>query len=163
MQASLKGIAVRAYQHAPMQTLNHAVVTVNEGVARDARGKPSLRQVTVLSEVSWLQVCRQLKALQPTLPPYAFSWLNRRANLLISHKVFSTTDIGSTISIGSCILEITQPCNPCIKMDRRLKGLQALLTPALTAGVCCKVINGGYIKLGDAMTLTPQPYQGLLL
>ncbi|WP_054112990.1 MOSC domain-containing protein [Marinagarivorans algicola] len=163
MQARLRGIAVRAYQHAPMQTLTHAVVTVDKGVAHDARGKPSLRQVTILSEASWLLVCHQLKVLQPTLPPYAFSWLNRRANLLISHRIFNTTDIGSTLRIGSCVLEITQPCNPCVKMDQHIKGLQALLTPALTAGVCCKVISGGYIKLGDQVTLTPQPYQALLL
>lgn len=163
MQPILKGIAIRTYKHGPMQTLNEANITCHKGVANDARGKPSKRQVTVLSEVSWQQVCEQLKNQNNTPQLQHLSWLTRRANLLISHKVFSAADIGSTLHIGQCVLEITQECDPCYKMDQQINGLQQLLAPAFTAGVCCKVLNGGTISLEDAVSLQPAPTQSPLL
>lgn len=172
--ATLQGIAIRTYKHAPMQTLDQALVTCSSGVANDSRGKPGKRQVTLLSEASWQQVCKQLQtrhlttdathstytgAHPTTSPP---SWLTRRANLLVSDKIFCAADIGSTVHIGQCLLEITQECDPCYKMDNQINGLQALLAPAFTAGVCCTVLNGGTIALGDTVTFISPPTQKTL-
>ena len=163
MQPILKGIAIRAYKHGPMQTLHEAQVTCHKGVANDVRGKPSKRQVTVLSEISWQQVCEELKNKNGIPQLQHLSWLTRRANLLISHKVFSAADIGSTLHIGQCVLEITQECDPCYKMDQQVNGLQKLLAPAFTAGVCCKVLKSGIITLNDEITLMRAPSQSTLL
>lgn len=154
MQTQLLGIAIRAYRHGPMQVLPQAQVSCHSGVANDFRGKPSKRQVTLLSAHSWQMATGQL---QP--PP---SWLTRRANLLVSHKVFTASDIGAIVHIGECLLEITQECDPCFKMDNALPGLQARLKPPFTAGVCCKVIKTGNIAPGDAVTFSAPPQQNLL-
>ena len=45
----LEGIARRDRKRAPMQTLDRAHISTETGVAKDFRGKPGDRQVTVIS------------------------------------------------------------------------------------------------------------------
>jgi MOSC domain-containing protein YiiM len=155
MTLTLKGIARRSQKRAAMESLTHSAVTQTAGVAGDSRGKPSKRQITVLSEKSW-----QTIAFHHGKP---IDWLIRRANVLISGIEFNESDIGSTLTIGQAVLEITTECDPCYRMDEQVKGLQALLTPAFTAGVCCKVIHDGYIKVGDTVKLMKPQQQPKLI
>ena len=151
----LKGIARRAYKRAAMESLSYSTVTQAAGVTGDSRGKPSKRQVTVLSETSW-----QAIEVQHGKP---IDWLVRRANLLVSGILFHEDDIGSTLSIGQAVLEITKECDPCYRMDEQIQGLQDLLKPAFTAGVCCKVIHDGHINVGDKVILTRPQRQPKLI
>lgn len=155
MTLTLKGIARRNQKRAAMETLTHSSITQTAGIAGDSRGKPSKRQVTVLSADSW-QVIASLYG-QP------IDWLIRRANLLISGIVFNQDDIGSTLTIGQAVLEITKECDPCYRMGEQVQGLQELLKPAFMAGVCCKVIHDGYIKVGDTVKLTKPQQQPKLI
>ena len=146
----LKGIARRAAKRAPMEALTHATISQATGVQGDFRGKPSKRQVTILSEESWKTVEQEYGA--------PLDWLIRRANLLVAGITFNHESIGNTLTIGQVVLEITKECDPCYRMDEQVKGLQKRLTPAFTGGVCCKVIRGGSIHLGDQVILGhPRP------
>ena len=151
MTAILEGIARRSQKRAPMESLARTSVTRTAGIIGDFRGKPTKRQVTVLSRDSWQAVEHQLG--------HVIDWRVRRANLLISGIRFSAAAVGGTLSIGQLVLEITQECDPCHRMDDQIAGLQSLLSPAFTAGVCCRVICDGTISLGDEVLFTKPQQQ----
>ncbi|GAA0852525.1 MOSC domain-containing protein [Aliiglaciecola litoralis] len=141
----LVGIAIRERNQAPMKTREEAIVTLSEGVVGDFKRRPGKRQVTVLSLQQWQHACAELET---TLP-----WTTRRANLLVNDIEFTAQMVGKTLKIGDLELLITAETEPCHKMDQQCQGLRAALTPDWRGGVCCKVIAGGEIRLGDALTL----------
>lgn len=155
MAIRLEGIARRPSKRAPMEVVPHSTVTRAAGILGDSRGKPSKRQVTVLSADSWRAVERQYGQ--------EIDWRIRRANLFVSGISFSREDIGGTLTIGKTVLEITDECDPCHRMDEQVLGLQALLKPAFTGGVCCKVICDGAITVGDDVILKKPQHQPPLI
>lgn len=121
-------------------------ITTAHGVASDCRGQPGKRQVTVLALQCWRDACAQLAIEIP--------WTARRANLLVSGMQFSAGDVGKIISIGGVQLRITGQTDPCGRMDRAHPGLRAALTPNWRGGVCCQVISGGKVSVGDDVLLS---------
>ena|SRR5690242_11729570 len=53
------------------------------------------------------------------------------------------------LMIGSAVLEVTIPCEPCSRMNEIRKGLREALQHR--RGVLCRVIEGGQISRGDAI------------
>jgi MOSC domain-containing protein YiiM len=153
MVSFVKDIAIRTTPHGAMQQLSYAAVSCATGIADDYRGKPSKRQVTVLSYDSWMTVCERHGE--------DLSWLIRRANLLIAGLVFNENHLGGIITIGNSLLEITGECDPCHRMDEQVMGLQTLLSPPFMGGVCCRVIKGGSIGIGDTVTIAKPLQQKL--
>ena len=51
--------------------------------------------------------------------------------------------------VGSAVLEVTIPCEPCSRMDEIRTGLQEALKNR--RGVLCRVIEGGQISRGDVI------------
>ncbi len=143
--AKLIGIAIKHSKRAPMQTLDTAFVSLDKGVANDFRGKPSKRQVTVMSYKTWQEVNALLGS--------DLSWTTRRANLLVDELALENT-AGQTITIGTVELLITQETDPCERMQAAAEGLFDALRPNWRGGVCCRVIREGQIKLGDELILT---------
>ncbi|WP_416305053.1 MOSC domain-containing protein [Neptunicella sp. SCSIO 80796] len=141
----ISGIAIRQRSRAPMQTISDALVSTESGVAGDFRGKPGKRQVTLLSENIWQQVCEQMQQSMP--------WTTRRANLLISGYQFSAADVGKQVKIGELILQICKETEPCPRMDEQYQGLTAKLAPDWRGGVCCRVIQSGHIEVGDRVII----------
>jgi MOSC domain-containing protein YiiM len=141
----IAGIALRRQRKGPMLTVTSCAVSVEHGVARDTRGKPGKRQVTLLSLEAWEDACRGLDI--------DLAWTARRANILVRGKKFSAEDVGKTISIGELRLEITRETDPCIRMDAAHQGLQAALMPDWSGGVCCRVLVAGHIAVGDRIDI----------
>ena len=56
----LVGIARREKKYAEMETLEDAEISEQSGVAKDSRGKPGERQVTVISAEAWALACKEL-------------------------------------------------------------------------------------------------------
>jgi MOSC domain-containing protein YiiM len=56
---------------------------------------------------------------------------------------------GVRVVIGTAVLEVTIPCEPCSRMDEIRMGLQDALKDR--RGVLCRVIQGGKISRGDAI------------
>ena len=138
--AELVAIARREKTRAPMEELEAAEVTAEAGVARDFRGKPGKRQVTVLSEEAWRAACAEVGA--------DLSWTLRRANLLVRGLELAQTT-GRRLAIGDVILEITCETDPCHVMDAQHEGLRKALEPAWRGGVSCRVVTGGRVHVGD--------------
>ncbi len=141
----LQGIAIREKKRAAMHELNAAEVTVAKGVASDFRGKPSKRQVTLLSSEQWQQACN---AVNKQLP-----WTVRRANLLVSGVEFSQADVGKLICIGDVRLRVQCETDPCSRMDEQHQGLYAALLPKWRGGICCEVLQSGQIAIGDEVII----------
>ena len=141
----IAGIALRRQSKGPMLTVTSCAVSVEHGVARDTRGKPGKRQVTLLSQEAWEAACRGLDI--------DLAWTARRANILVRGKTFSAADVGKTVSIGDLQLEITRETDPCIRMDAAHPGLQAALASDWYGGVCCRVLVAGHIAVGDRIDI----------
>jgi|TARA_B110000908_G_C10239185_1_gene445119 MOSC domain-containing protein YiiM len=129
-----------------MQTCDQANISLTKGVEQDFRGSAKNRQVTILSTVDWLQVCKEIDADLP--------WTIRRANLLVDKLTFSQADVGKTLRIGDIELEITRETDPCSRMDDQHQGLKSALMSEWRGGVCCKVIKAGSLKVGDSVELS---------
>ena len=140
----LKAIARRDRKRGPMQELSSAEVSATNGVGNDFRGKPGKRQVTVMSADVWGAVCAELGVDLP--------WTTRRANLLVE-GIDLPRQAGGILEIGSARLEVMLETDPCSRMDEQLDGLRAALMPDWRGGVCCRVIAGGDIAVGDEVRL----------
>lgn len=142
MNGKLIGIARAAQKRAQMEETQAAAVSVEADIAGDLRGRKTGRQVTVLFREGWDDACRDLGVSLP--------WTTRRANLYVE-GIDRPRNIGGRISIGGVTLEVIQETKPCMLMEQFHTGLKGALTPDWRAGVCCNVVSGGEIQIGDAV------------
>jgi MOSC domain-containing protein YiiM len=140
----LIGIARRKQKRAEMEILEGAEISEKTGVARDFRGKPGKRQVTVISAEAWAAACEDLGQQVP--------WTTRRANLLVEDTRLPQRT-GDVIEIGVVRLLVTMEVDPCSRMEEQYEGLRAALTPDWRGGVACTVLKGGSIRLGDEVSV----------
>lgn len=147
MTGNLVGIARARELGSPLEEMTSASISLERGIDGDARGRKPLRQVTVLFRDGWEDACRDVGVLLP--------WIARRANLLIAN-VERPRAAGGRLRIGKIELEITMETQPCHLMDRAQDGLRLALKPDWRGGVCCRVVNGGDIALGDAVEYIPR-------
>lgn len=141
ISAQLLGIARRACPKALMEPLRQGVISIDQGLSGDCRGKPGKRQVTVLSEAQWQQACAAIGC--------DLEWTTRRANLLVNGITFGPDDVGRVLAIGDARLRVSNECDPCHRMDAAAKGLRAALESDWRGGVCCRVEQGAIIQLDD--------------
>ena len=137
----VKGIAVRDASRAPMKEQQQVEVSLAHGIVQDYRGT-GLRQVTFLDVGQWQEVLGELGIELP--------WYTRRANVLIEGIALPTT-VGRRLQIGACRFAIGGETTPCERMDELQPGLRRILTPALRGGVWGKVLQGGALRVGDAV------------
>lgn len=141
----LAGIARHARPRGPMEVLDSVHVTVESGLDGDFRGavKPGgrgRRQVSLIERGDWDAAMAEVAARHP--------WSARRANLLVDGLDLPQI-AGARLRIGVILLEITQECDPCSRMEEVEPGLKAALTPDWRGGVLTRVITGGTIACGD--------------
>ena len=142
--STLLGIAIRKASRAPMETLEEAEISLDSGIGEDFRGGVENRQVTVLVKEAWEAACITQGEELP--------WTTRRANLLVDELDLKEST-GSLLRIGDALLEVTGETLPCPRMDELRPGLQGSLGPDWRAGVTCKVVEGGAIRIGNAVGL----------
>ena len=65
--------------------------------------------------------------------------------------------VGARLTIGELVLEVTQETRPCSLMEQAHAGLKAAMTPAWRGGVCCRVVSGGTVRLGDLVSIELSP------
>ena len=80
-------------------------------------------------------------------------WTVRRANLLVE-CVELPRQAGGVIEIGPVRLEVMVETDPCSRMDEQCPGLREALLPDWRGGVCCRVLDGGRVALGDSVRVT---------
>ena len=137
----LIGIARAPELRAALEELETAEIGREEGLVGDARGRKLGRQITVVFREGWEAACRDLGAAVP--------WTARRANLFVEDV--PVPSVGAHLNVGGAVLEVTRETDPCSLMDQQHMGLRRALTPEWRGGVCCNVVRGGPIRLGDAV------------
>lgn len=142
----LLGISYKTESRGEMHEVQSSIITIESGIENDYKGsKSKKRQITLLSKEDWESACKSLNL--------DLHWTVRRANLMIE-GIDLKNSIQKQIKIGDrVLLEITSETKPCYRMDEQAKGLMDALLNDWKGGVCCSVIQGGDIKIGDFVTL----------
>jgi MOSC domain-containing protein YiiM len=146
------GIARHECALGPIERLDTVAVSAGRGLEGDFRGtmKPGAdggRGVSLIEARDWADATAETGCLLP--------WWERRANLLVED--FDLPQAGGVrLRIGAAVvLEISQECAPCARMEALAPGLRAALTPDWRAGALAKVIVGGSISVGDPIEIEP--------
>jgi MOSC domain-containing protein YiiM len=146
--ATLLGIAIKPRDKGPMQELDCALISREHGVEGCRSGRPGRRQVTLLSLDSWQAACGELGIDLP--------WSARRANLLVDSLPLEQS-VGAHIHIGEAVLEITGEADPCKRMAALHPGLFDALAREWRGGVTCRVVVGGVLTPGGAVSMDHSP------
>jgi MOSC domain-containing protein YiiM len=82
--------------------------------------------------------------------------LNLKPGALYENVVVDGIDVmalseGQQIQIGSALVSVTIPCEPCIKMDRVRGGLQDALQDR--RGIFVSVLTPGVIRVSDSVEI----------
>jgi MOSC domain-containing protein YiiM len=149
MAGRLIGIARHARPRGPMETIDHADVSLSTGVHGDFRGalKPgrNKRQVTVMTADGWRAAIAELGE--------SIAWELRRVNLLVEGIELEDTK-GATLTFsGGTVLEVTGECDPCSRMEEIAPGLKVALLPHWRGGVTTIVRQEGRIAVGDSVRI----------
>ena len=79
-------------------------------------------------------------------------WTTRRANLLVDGIALPQA-AGDVIEIGDVKLKVELETDPCSRMEEQFAGLKQALTPDWRGGVCCTVLSGGTVAIGDSVSI----------
>ena len=125
----------------PMDPVREATAVVGQGLEGSV-GRSRRRQVTLLELENWQRSTAQVGSdADPS---------RRRANIVVSGiTLFGTR--GRVLRIGEVRLAVGGELTPCERMDEVHDGLQAALRPDWRAGVFAQVLDGGTIRVGDAI------------
>ena len=140
-EGRLRAIWLKRFKRGPMDPNEAATLVPGQGLAGNAN-QGGRRQVVLISEEGWAEA---LASLGDRVEPSA-----RRANLMVSGVELEATR-GRVLRVGPCRLRIWSECTPCERMDEARPGLRSALRPNWRAGACAEVLEGGEIRIGDAV------------
>ena len=142
----IAGIARHDRPLGPMHVLDRAELIEGQGVAGDFRGtrkagSTGQNGVVLIEAADGSAAAGESGADVP--------WYERRANLLVEDLDLPQQP-GVRLRIGASVLvEITQECAPCERMEALHPGLRAALEPDWRAGARARVLHGGEVAVGD--------------
>lgn len=142
-QGQLQWIGLRPSREAPMLAVEHAHAKAGGGLHGDRyKGSNGERGVTLI-QAEHLPVIAALAAR----PDLQQAWLRR--NLVVSGIPLVALK-GRRFRIGEVVLEGTEDCDPCSRMEAALGpgGYNAMRGHG---GLCARIIEGGDLRLGDAV------------
>jgi MOSC domain-containing protein YiiM len=146
----IAGIARHDRPLGPMETVGSTKLIEGQGVAGDFRGtrkagSTGQNGVVLIEASDWANAVDECGGDVP--------WLERRANLLVEDLDLPQQP-GALLRIGSNVLvEITQECAPCERMEALHPGLRAALKPDWRAGARARVLRGGEVSIGDEIRI----------
>lgn len=120
---------------APMRALSHVRAVADLGLEGDRHGRPGSRRQILM--VEW----ETLEALQ-LLPG------ELRENITTTGLLLRVLTRGTRLKVGSeAVLEVTERCDPCSRMEEIRSGLAQTLEGR--RGMLARVLRGGDICIGD--------------
>lgn len=150
---TLQWIGLRPARRAPLTPVNHAQVVTDYGLVGDHKAlyPGGKRQVTLI-QAEHLAAVAALLGQQALLPGVT------RRNLVVSGiNLLALRE--QRFAIGTVLFEGTGPCEPCSRMEMNLGpgGYNAMRGHG---GIIARVLEGGVIRLGDAVAYKKFPAPG---
>ena len=147
MNADLPTVAaihVAKARRLPMQAVDSVVAEEGKGLVGDRYHGTKHRHVTVQSAEALAEASGLLgREITPA---------GTRRNLTLTHGTVPTVP-GSTVRIGTVLLEVVRVAAPCKLLDDGLgPGAMDSLRRG-RAGAVCRVLHGGVIGVGDAVEI----------
>lgn len=122
----------------PMEEVKEVETIANKGFKGCIHGRSgSKRQVSLMDVETLEELAIPLGAV--------------KENIATRGLDFQALEPGQQLRIGNSLLEITEACKPCSRMDEIRPGLQEELRGQ--RGWLCSVMEGGVIRRGDAIEL----------
>ena len=147
---TLTWIGLRSERRGQVTPVERARALTAKGLEGDHRmGKTpgSARQVTLISEEFMQQIAHftGLSTIDPVL---------LRRNLVVSGINLNALR-HQRFQIGEAVFEATALCRPCSRMDAALGkgGVAAMIGHG---GLCARILNTGYITVGDRLEVRPK-------
>ena len=147
MTRRLAGIARHDRKFGPVETLERVAVDLATGVAGDhasavaSRKDTRKRQVSLIEHDGWAAALADVGG--------NLEWWHSRRNLLLEGTRLPHSP-GTRLQIGArLVIEITDQCTPCFRMDALLPGLQDAMRPDWRGGYVARIEQGGDVALGD--------------
>jgi MOSC domain-containing protein YiiM len=125
----------------PMDRVDEAELVAGRGV-RGSADQGGKRQITIIAEEAWDAAQAEAGV---AIDPAA-----RRANVMIRGLDLESSR-GKTLRLGSCLIRVYGEVRPCERMDEAQEGLRAALRPGWRGGVFGEIVEGGTIRIGDAV------------
>lgn len=138
-------VSVRPTARGEVQELQTVEAVEGKGLVGDHySGSSGNRQVTLIQAEHLAAVAYMMggEMLDPGLT---------RRNIVVSGvNLLAFKD--QQFQIGEAVLEMTGPCEPCSRMEENLGegGYNAMRGHG---GICCRIVKGGKIKVGDSVKL----------
>jgi MOSC domain-containing protein YiiM len=157
---AVKESVASAIRKIPVSTLDqpNTIEVRKLGIAGDEQADPTvhggLDKAVYLYPAEhyafWETVSEQTK--QPT--PLAHGKMGE--NLTISGINEKTIWVGDTLAIGSTVLRVESPRNPCFKFNAVMGFKQAskMMVQSGYSGFYCSVVQPGFLTAGDKITVT---------
>lgn len=145
MTMHIGGIAIRRAPKAVPEQLHRSEVTIAQGLVGNFRGVEKsrrMRQVTLVHADDWAAACAEAGV--------SIGWSERRCDLLVEGDALPQ-EVGALLRIGTCLIEITGECDPCIRMDALHPGLRDALRPAWRGGRLARVVEEGVVEIGNVV------------
>jgi MOSC domain-containing protein YiiM len=128
-----------------MDAVDRAELVAARGIRGNAN-QGGRRQVTLLDVRRWKEAEADLGSeVDPRF---------RRANVFTEGIDYRQTR-GRILQLGACRLRVLGETRPCTLMDEMFPGLQRALDPDWRAGAFAEILEGGELRVGDAIAWEP--------
>ena len=148
MTGRVEALWVKRAKRGPMDAVRDVQCIARRGLASNA-DTGGRRQVTIISRERWIELTASMGDVDPVL---------RRANVMVSGIELESSR-GKLLQIGEVTLRINGETRPCRSLDFALPGLQRALDPHWGGGVYAAVIEGGVVRVADAVQWIDEPEQ----
>lgn len=134
-------IGLRPARDVPMHAVELAEATAGKGLSGDRYGSGSGKRGITLIQAEHLPVIAALSGHVEISP------MTLRRNVVVSGIPLIALK-GRRFRIGDVLLEGTDPCDPCSRMEDALGpgGYNAMRG---MGGLCARILEGGSLRLGD--------------
>ncbi|MEO6236972.1 MAG: MOSC domain-containing protein [Vicinamibacterales bacterium] len=138
---TVESIWIKRAKRGPMDPVAVALLETGLGLKGNAN-RGGRRQVTIISAERWQTICDAVGTPVPAT--------TRRANLMVS-GIDLEHSRGRILRLGPARLRINGETRPCWQMEEARPGLLAAMSPHWGGGVFAEVLDGGEIRVGDAI------------
>ena len=136
-------IGLRPKRDVPMQEVNEVDAIAGKGLQGDRYASGSGKRGITLIQAEHLPVIAALCGYGKISPA------TLRRNIVVS-GIPLVALIGKKFRIGEVVLEGTDACEPCERMEAAL-GLGAYNAMNGHGGLCARILQGGRIHVGDSL------------